>query len=281
MKSDAGAKPADLQREFSFTAEDFTRARKLIYQYAGIALSDAKNELVYSRLTRRLRKRRLTRFSDYIDQLADDIEEQREFVNALTTNLTAFFREPHHFELLAHFMRNRHTPIRIWCGAASTGEEAYSIAMTAVDTFNQWLPPVKILASDLDTEVIEKAKMGIYPNDRMKQLTEDQLKRFFLRGLGSNQHRIRVKPVLQPLITFKTLNLLSPHWPLKGQFDAIFLRNVFIYFDKETQCKVLMKVRQLIAPDGLLFIGHSESLAHATDLFRLSERTVYHPVETQ
>jgi len=281
MNSETGARQGNRSREFEFTTEDFTRARKLIYQYAGIALTETKDELVYSRLTRRLRKRQLTRFSDYLDQLTDDIDEQREFVNALTTNLTAFFREPHHFEVLARFMQNRHTPIRIWCGAASTGEEPYSIAMTAVDTFKQWLPPVKIIASDLDTEVIERAKVGIYPNDRMKQLTEDQLKRFFLRGIGPNQHRIRVRPVLQPLISFRTLNLLSPHWPLKGPFDAIFLRNVFIYFDKETQYKVLVKVRQLIAPDGLLFIGHSESLAHASELFRLSERTVYHPVGTK
>lgn len=265
-------------REFPFTDQDFERIRKLIYARAGISLSPIKRDMVYSRLARRLRVTGHRTFADYIGYLERGHPEELEaFTNSLTTNLTSFFREEHHFPLLQAFLRPRmgHKHIAIWCSASSTGEEPYSIAISVAELFGAIPSNVKILASDLDTNVLEKARQGIYPAERIAKLPEALTRKYFLRGQGSQEHQVRVKPELQSMITYRQINLLDANWPMRGPFDAIFCRNVMIYFDKPTQHRILEKFVPLMMPDGLLFAGHSESFHHAADLFKLRGRTVY------
>jgi len=266
-------------REFDFTARDFERIAAMIYEHAGISLSASKQEMVYSRLARRLRARGLQRFDEYLALLAsgDDEAEWEAFTNSLTTNLTAFFREPHHFPILAEQMLAQAGSHRIelWCSASSTGEEPYSMAMTAVEAFGSYAPPVHITATDLDTQVLAKARSGIYPLDRLERMPQERLRQFFLKGTGAQAGYARVRPELQQLITFSPLNLLDRSWAVRGPFDAIFCRNVMIYFDKKTQRAILERFVPLLREDGLLFAGHSESFQHAADLFRPRGKTVY------
>jgi chemotaxis protein methyltransferase CheR len=265
-------------REFKFTMQDFRRVQKMIYEHAGISLSETKQELVYSRLSRRLRATGIASFGEYLDGLeGGNVAEWELFTNALTTNLTSFFREEHHFPLLAEHMRRKKggEPFTIWCCAASTGEEPYSLAMTAVDTFNGFTPPVSILATDLDTKVLAKGSEGIYAENRIEKLAPDLVKRFFLRGTGAQEGHVKVRQELRNLITFRQLNLLDSNWPMRTQFDVIFCRNVMIYFDKPTQLEILKKFVPLLRADGLLFSGHSESFYHAEDYFKLRGKTVY------
>jgi len=266
-------------REFVFTAKDFERVRQLIYDHAGISLNPSKQDMVYSRLARRLRATGIRSFKDYLDTLArsSNDAEWESFVNALTTNLTSFFREPHHFPLLAEHVlkqKGKHA-ISLWCSASSTGEEPYSMAMTMVDAFGSFTPPVTIVATDLDTNVLAKAEAGVYPVERIEKLPDDLVKRFFLRGTGAQAGFVRVRPELRAMITFRQVNLLSNDWPIRGPLDAIFCRNVMIYFDKTTQLKILERFRPLLQPDGLLFAGHSESFHNAGHLFNLRGKTVY------
>lgn len=265
-------------REYVFTQADFERIRKLIYNHAGISLSKGKQNMVYSRLARRLRANGLTNFNEYLNFLErGNPEEWEAFTNALTTNLTAFFREQHHFPILEKHVekRNNQGKIQLWCSASSTGEEPYSMAMAMVQAFKTFSPPVHILATDLDTNVLAKAQLGIYSLDKLEKIPKEKLKQFFLKGKGHHAGSARVRPELRNMITFRQLNLLDESWPIRGPFDAIFCRNVMIYFDKQTQYKILKKFVPLLAPDGLLFAGHSESFQHAVDLFKLREKTVY------
>ena len=270
----------DNSREFEFTADDFNRIRRLIYQRAGISLADSKHEMVYGRLARRLRATGLKSFTQYLDELESGTrsDEWQAFTNALTTNLTSFFREAHHFPLLADFARNRREHIQIWCSASSTGEEPYSIAMTLCEAFNTSTPPAHIVATDIDTNVLATAEKGVYPLERLSKLPADQARRFFQKGTADNKGLARVRPELRQLITFRQLNLLAESWPISGPFDAIFCRNVMIYFDKPTQRKILERFVPLIKPDGLLFAGHSENFLYVSDAFRLRGETVYEPV---
>ncbi len=269
-------------REFHFTDRDFELVCKLIYSHAGIALNASKKDMVYSRLARRLRATGLKTFHDYLRLLeCKDHAELQAFTNALTTNLTSFFRESHHFPILAEHVRKHkgHQPINLWCSAASTGEEPYSMAMTMVDLFNSFTPPVHIVATDLDTNVLEKAQAGLYPLERLEKLPADTVKRFFLLGGGVQEGYAQVRPELRNMITFRQINLLHDNWPLRPPFDAIFCRNVMIYFDKPTQLRILQKFVPLLKPDGLLFAGHSESFHHAAAHFKLVGNTVYRVVE--
>ena len=266
------------EREFDFSQRDFDRVRKLIHARAGIHLNPSKQNMVYSRLSRRLRALRKRSFGEYLDWLEGaDTPEWQEFVNALTTNLTAFFREEHHFPVLADFLRQRRTQseIGIWCCAASTGEEPYSIAMTALDALPGAASRIKILASDIDTNVLDVARTGVYDAERIAKLDENIKRRHFLRGRGAHEQKVRVKPELQALLTFRRVNLLDGKWDVRGGFDAIFCRNVMIYFDKTTQYRMLEKFVPLLKPGGLLFVGHSENLYHARDLFLARGKTVY------
>jgi chemotaxis protein methyltransferase CheR len=265
------------QKEFLFKPSDFEKIRSMLYQHSGIKLNDSKADMVYSRLARRLRATGLKSFDDYLIRLDQDQGDEKEaFINSLTTNLTAFFREPHHFSLLReHLLSLRKNKLRLWCSASSTGEEPYTMAMTVVDAFGSYKPPVEIIATDIDTDVLGKAKAGIYSLDRIEKLPQETLKRFFLKGAGKNANYVKVRKELRDLISFRQLNLLDAQWPIDGQFDVIFCRNVMIYFDKETQYKILKRFAPMLETHGLLFAGHSESLHHAADLFKLRGQTVY------
>ncbi len=262
---------------FDFTPRDFTRVRALIYQQAGISLSECKQEMVYSRLARRLRAKGISSFGEYLDRLESDVDsgEWEAFTNALTTNLTSFFREAHHFPILSEHALSVTGSLSIWCSASSTGEEPYSIAMTVCEAFGTLTPPVSIIATDIDTNVLETAANGVYPIDRLDKMAPDRIKRFFLRGKGQREGLVRVRPELRKLITFKPLNLLASNWPLNGAFDVIFCRNVMIYFDKPTQRTILSRFAPLLKPEGLLFAGHSENFTHVSDAFKLRGKTVY------
>jgi chemotaxis protein methyltransferase CheR len=264
-------------KEFEFTARDFDRVRALIHKQAGIALADSKQEMVYSRLARRLRAIGLRSFHTYLDALEDrpDDDEWEAFTNALTTNLTSFFREEHHFPLLAAHVRNTKEPMTIWCSASSTGEEPYSIAMTLCEAFGTLTPPAQVIATDIDTNVLATAANGVYPIDRIERVSQERVKRFFLKGKGAQEGLVRVRPELRQMVTFKQLNLLADGWPLSGPFDAIFCRNVMIYFDKPTQGKILSRFVPLMKPNALLFAGHSENFMYVSDAFKLRGKTVY------
>ena len=265
-------------KEFDFTRSDFERVRALIYKRAGISLADSKQEMVYSRIARRLRATGLVSFATYLDELEAGRlgDEWESFTNALTTNLTSFFREAHHFPLLAeHLKRLPPGPITIWCSASSTGEEPYSIAMTACEAFNTLTPPVQIVATDIDTNVLAVAAKGVYGIERLDKMPADRAKRFFLRGKGEQEGLVRVRPELRQLVTFKPLNLLADGWPLTGQFDVIFCRNVMIYFDKATQRKILARFVPLMKPHALLFAGHSENFLYVSEALKLRGKTVY------
>lgn len=265
-------------REFSFSSTDFERVRKLIYQHAGISLSPVKQDMVYSRLARRLRATGMKSFAEYLDMLERGNDEEWErFVNSLTTNLTSFFREPHHFPIFAQHLKKivGRRPIRVWCSAASTGEEPYSIAMTAIEALGSQASQVSIMASDLDTNVLATAERGVYPIERVEKLPPERLRRFFLKGTGSQAGMVAVRPELKRMIEFHRINLLEPNWPVRGPLDVIFCRNVMIYFDKPTQYKILSRFAPMLQDDGLMFAGHSESFLHAADIFRSLGKTVY------
>ncbi len=268
----------DSVKEFDFTKGDFERVRALIYQRAGISLADSKQEMVYSRLARRLRATGIVSFGQYLNDLEAGRlgEEWESFTNALTTNLTSFYREAHHFPLLAeHVKKLREQPITIWCSAASTGEEPYSIAMTVCEAFNTLTPPVQIIATDIDTNVLAVASQGVYGMDRIEKLEPERARRFLLRGKGDQEGMVRVRPELRNLITFRQLNLLADSWALTGQFDVIFCRNVMIYFDKDTQRKILSRFVPLMKDNALLFAGHSENFLYVSDKLKLRGKTVY------
>lgn len=267
----------ETSKEFDFTHRDFDRVRDLIYKKAGISLADSKQEMVYSRLARRLRATGLNTFVSYLDNLEREpgSAEWEAFTNALTTNLTSFFREEHHFPILAEHIKKKKDPISIWCSASSTGEEPYSIAMTLCEVFGTLKPPAHVIATDIDTNVLATGSKGVYNLDRLDKMAPERARKFFLRGKGAQEGLVRVRQELRDLITFKQLNLLSSDWPINGSFDAIFCRNVMIYFDKPTQGQILKKFVPLIKPDGLLFAGHSENFLYVTDAFKLRGKTVY------
>jgi chemotaxis protein methyltransferase CheR len=265
-------------QEFAFSAQDFERVRRLIYDHAGINLHANKQAMVYSRLSRRLRETGHTSFGDYLGWLqsnsTDARDEWQQFINGLTTNLTSFFREAHHFESLAQDLRERELHnARIWCSASSTGEEAYSIAMVVEETFGS-AARAEIVASDIDTTVLATAQRAVYDADS-RGLSPARLQRHFLRGKGANEGRIRVRPALAQRATFRTLNLIEPSWNLGEPFDIVFCRNVMIYFDAATQRRVLERMHAALRPQGLLYVGHSENFTSARDLFRLRGKTIY------
>ncbi|MQQ99477.1 CheR family methyltransferase [Glaciimonas soli] len=265
------------RREFILTDSDFLRVRRMIYQRAGIALSEQKREMVYSRLSRRLRELDMTEFTSYLTNLDDNknSREWEEFTNALTTNLTSFYRESHHFPLLAAHASQCTQPMTVWCSAASTGEEPYSIAMTLIEALGGRASQAKVIATDIDTQVLKKAVTGIYTVDQVSKISPERLKRFFLKGTGAQAGLVKVRPEVMAMVSFFPLNLLEHQWPLKDPFDAIFCRNVMIYFDKPTQAKILQRFTNLMKPQGLLFAGHSENFSDISAAFRLRGQTVY------
>ena len=270
--------PSTTGRDFEFSDRDFRRVCELIHQRAGIALAPAKRDMVYGRLSRRLRALGLRSFQEYLDRLEKDGgDEWQAFTNALTTNLTSFFREPHHFDKLREelLQRAHRAPLQIWSCAASTGEEPYSLAITACEAFGTLTPPVRILATDVDTQVLSVGAQGVYSVERIANLDPALKRRYFQRGTGPNEGKCRVIPALRQLIVFRQLNLLSPRYDVGGPYDALFCRNVMIYFDKPTQRAILSRLVEHMGDDGLLYTGHSENYLHAADLIQPCGRTLY------
>jgi chemotaxis protein methyltransferase CheR len=263
----------------ALTDRDFTLVRHLIAEYAGIKLSEQKRNMVYNRLLRRLRAHRVDSFASYLELVqADSAFERQAFVNALTTNLTAFFREPHHFELLAARAAGRRgkglAPMRIWSSACSTGEEAWSIAMVLREAGCAG----DIRASDIDSEVLHTASTGVYRDERVVDLAPDRLKKHFLRGAGSNDGLVSIRQELRPMVRFSQHNLQSPAWPAQEPFDAIFCRNVVIYFDRDDQKRLADRFADLLVPGGVLMVGHAESFPAGHPAFRSCGRTAYERV---
>jgi chemotaxis protein methyltransferase CheR len=256
---------------FRITDTEFRQLRALIYTHTGIALTDHKRALVCARLAKRLRYHRFRTFTEYYQLLTErDPEgvELVEMINCITTNKTDFFRESHHFDFLKsrvipeqrELTRGAARKLRIWSAGTSTGEEAYSVAMTLRDT----LPPeemwdAKVLATDIDTRVLEHGERGVYSAEQASTIPKAALQRYFYQGFGDNAGYVKVKPVIRDLITFRRLNLME-EWPMRGPFDVIFCRNVVIYFDRETQRRLVQRLIHLLRPGGYLFLGHSESL---------------------
>lgn len=273
----SGSDPLEQGREFVWTGTDFTRVQKLIYQRAGISLHDGKHAMVYSRLSRRLRETGHASFHEYLNSLENNDEsEWQEFVNALTTNLTAFFREQHHFDIFSTHLRNGNSGAgwRVWCNAASTGEEPYSIVMTALEALGS-ISAFRLVASDIDSRVLATAAKGVYRLENLKGLTPERMQKFFLRGKESNAGLVRVKPELSRAIEFISVNLIRDDWPFREPFDVVFCRNVMIYFDAATQRRVLEKIHRNLRPGGMLFVGHAENFSESRDLFTLRGKTVY------
>ena len=269
-------------REFEFGHADFLTLRALVKRLAGISLADSKEDMVYSRVSRRLRALGLHKFGDYCELLeSGDPSELAEFCNAMTTNLTAFFRESHHFDHLHRLLASRtegwqgSRRIRIWSAGCSSGEEAYSIAMTiceAIPDRVRW--DIKILATDIDSQMLAVARKGIYTLDRVKGLAPPRLARFFRERPVGDQRHFTVSPEIAALVTFKQLNLMHD-WPMRGPFDAIVCRNVVIYFDKETQKHLFARMAQLQRRDDLLLLGHSETLFKVSTDYALVGKTIY------
>jgi chemotaxis protein methyltransferase CheR len=267
--------------EYAISTEEYQRFRRLIYDKSGIALGDQKQTLVASRLSKRLRELDLATFSDYYAHLMNDPnrEEFTRMLDLISTNKTEFFREPKHFDVL----RERILPelagekrIRIWSSACSTGEEPYTIAMTLYDGVSdptQW--DCKILASDLSTRVLAKAAAGLYDAERVRDVPSEIVKRHFLRGRGTSEGLLKVKPHLSAMIQFRRMNLMDDQFPIKSPLNLVFCRNVMIYFDRPTQERLVNKFYRYLKPGGYLFIGHSESLQWVTHPFATVAPTIY------
>lgn len=281
---------------------EFHLFRELIHRHTGIWLRDGKQVMLASRLSRRLRAHQMASFADYyryVEQIQDDGRELRELINCVTTNKTSFFREPHHFaflsgQLIPEMMAAAHgsphaaakPAVRIWSAACSTGEEPYSIALALLEAQQRWRWPasasaIGIVASDLDTTVLEKAARGIYTEDEIEGIDSTLLKKYFLRGTDAMAGQVKVKKQIAALVEFERINLMDRTWPLSGSFDAIFFRNALIYFRQETQDLFLRKMMRYLRPGGYLFLGHSEHIPWLHDVLEPLRQTIYRLRSTQ
>ena len=276
-----------IEKEFNYSSEHFDKIRNIVTAHSGIVLTDAKQDMVYSRLIRRLRKTGLATFDEYCQLLEDPKHSEfTHFINAITTNLTSFFRENHHFEILANQVlpeiiekKSDSKRLRIWSAGCSTGMESYSIAMVVKELMENradW--DIKILATDLDTSVIETASQGIYDSDKITGISEQRFNKWFRQGSGEFTGKVKISKELKSLISFKPLNLLET-FPFSGPMDIIFCRNVVIYFDKDTQRLLFNKFANIHDNKGYLFIGHSETLYNVTNRYKLLKSTVYQKIE--
>ena len=270
------------QGELVLTDREFERIKARVYRVAGISLSEAKRTLVVSRLYKLVRALGLQTFDSYMDFLETRGTGQnaQDFVNALTTNLTRFYREDHHFDHLVYYVggliettHGVRPRLRIWSAGCSTGQEPYTIALALLDAFpelQRW--DFRVLATDIDTNVLAKAAAGVYPESELAGLSPERTRPFERPGDGT----IRIPAAVRERISFLPLNLIGP-WPMRGPFDAIFCRNVAIYFDKATQADLFGRFRGLLAPGGFLYIGHSENIGAGAADFRLVGKTIYQP----
>ena len=271
------------QGEIALSDREFGRVKARVYTQAGISLSDAKRTLVVSRLSKIVRALKLHSIDDYLDYLerSGSWSDAQDFVNALTTNLTRFYREDHHFDHLVGYVRNLmersrssangRPRLRIWSAGCSTGQEPYTIVLcllAALPDLKRW--DFKVLATDIDTNVLAKASVGVYPESELNGLSAERARLFERSGDGT----IRVPMAARALVSFKPLNLMGA-WPMKGPFDAIFCRNVAIYFDKPTQGTLFGRLGKMLAPEGFLYVGHSENLGSGSEGFKLVGKTIY------
>ncbi len=278
----------NIAKDFVLTDRDFKFLRELAHTHAGINIQPTKRELVYGRISKRLRALNLDSFKEYCALLKEgETDEFIHFINAITTNITSFFRESHHFDYLQqtiipelikkHGHENR-PRLRIWSAGCSTGKEPYSIAMTLKDSAinnNRW--DTKILATDLDSNVLDTAREGNYKFDRTKDTLPPRCKRWVNIENQKTGQSISMKPEIKKFITFNQLNLMD-EWPMSGQFDVIFCRNVIIYFNKETQMKLINRFADILTEDGYLIAGHSEGLFGLTDKLRLVGKTIHQKI---
>ena len=278
----------DQVKDAKLTEAQFRQFRDLIYRETGICLAENKRDFVQSRLSKRLRVAPVKTFSGYFKLVTNspDGPEMQEMINRITTNKTHFFREMHHFNRLKEVVFPRLVDeankglrprkLRIWCAASSSGEEPYSLAIAVHDFFSRqpgW--DIRILASDIDTKVLDQARSAKYHEDQMFETPPELLNRYLIKGTGDDSDRYVVVPEAASLVTFKQVNLLGDEWPIHTRFDAIFCRNVLIYFDQETQDTLMRRMAQYLMQDGSLFIGHSESLARLSDVYVRVGKTVY------
>lgn len=267
-------------REFEFSNEHFAKVKSDLYEYAGIVLADHKKDMAYNRLVRRLRSLEIVSFDDYFYYIDTNPREFSEFINALTTNLSAFFRERHHFDfiktvIVPKIQQTGQREIRIWSAGCSSGEEAYSIAIAlAQELADSKHINVEILATDIDSSVLKAAQLGVYDMDRVSELGTDVLHRYFLKGVGSRAGKVQVIDEIKKMVSFKHLNLIHK-WPIEGLFDVIFCRNVMIYFNRETQQELVLNFYDYLKMNGYLFVGHSEALSHHETDFTLIGKTIY------
>ncbi|ADG12171.1 protein-glutamate O-methyltransferase CheR [Caulobacter segnis] len=273
--------------EFAFTNQDFKRIAALLYDLAGISLPDSKATLVYSRLAKRLRALGLRSFADYCAFVASDKggDESQEMLRALTTNVTRFFREPHHFEDLrvnvlepiADQVRAGRR-LRLWSAASSSGQEPYSMAFTVLSVWpNAADLDIRILGTDIDTNVLATGRAAVYDESLLEGIPAATRSQFFERD-ASDRRAWRVCEAARSLVAFRELNLNGPSWPMKGPFDAIFCRNVVIYFDEPTQERVWSRFAPLVAPGGRLYVGHSERVGASVTAFESCGLTAYRKV---
>ncbi|WP_345798265.1 CheR family methyltransferase [Castellaniella sp. MT123] len=257
--------------------QDLARVVDILHKRAGIVLGDHKRDMAARTLGLRSHHSGLDSVRDYLNLLEQNpqAEEWDRFISAFTINHTAFFREQHHFQILADFVRTRRKPISVWCCASSTGEEPYTLAMTLHDACGQSDVGISVLATDIDVQALAQARKGVYTLDRIKPVPPEFLRRYFLRGTGRQAGMAMVKPVIRNLVTFDELNLVAPVWPVNQKFDAIFCRNTMIYFDKPTQTRILDRFVPLLKSGGLMFAGHSENFTYLTKSLRLRGQTVY------
>ncbi|EAQ64636.1 chemotaxis protein methyltransferase CheR [Marinomonas sp. MED121] len=267
----------DDKHEFLYTNEDFKRVRLFLNKLTGINLAESKDAMVYSRLVRRVRALNLNSIGEYLEFVDANANEEQNFINALTTNLTSFFREEHHFDVLKDYVLSNSEVKRIWCAASSTGEEPYSIAISLVEALGKFDTHIEIIASDIDSNVLETAKQGIYHESRIQSLSLDRKKRFFKKGVGSNRGFVRVAPELREMVSFRKINLLDSQWPVEMPVNIIFCRNVMIYFNREMQEALLTRMVRLLKKDGLYIAGHSENFSAFSHVVKPFGKTTYKP----
>jgi len=281
MNAHVSDKPLLADKEFLMTERDFDEIAALALKHTGIVLGRHKANMVYGRIARRLRQTGYRNFADYLAYLRDNFrDESTNFINLITTNLTSFYRESHHFDFLRdtvipELKKKSDKKVRIWSSGCSIGQEAYTIAFTLAEAHLASSFDVKILATDLDSDVVNTGEQGVYPADSLMPVPDETVERFFEKNRSGNQ--VRVKKSMRDLVHFKRLNLLEG-WPMKGKFDVIFCRNVVIYFNRETQKTLFNRYADYLPVGGYLIIGHSESLNGLTDRFKSVGNTIYQKI---
>ena len=265
--------------------KEFHFIKEIVYKESGIRLTEMKKALVQSRLLKRLRELKMGDYGDYCRYLEDNYaHEVVNLINCITTNKTDFFREPKHFEFmrevfLPEFAAAGRTRLRIWSAGCSTGAEPYSIAATLLDYYvGKRMPDVKILATDIDTQVLRKGEEGLYRLEEIESMDVPLLQKYFMRGTGAHKGTFRVKESVKKLVHFGRLNLLDDAYPMKGPFNLIFCRNVIIYFDVDSRKRLFDKFHAFLHDDGYLIMGHSETLTGLTNRFHFLGNTIYKKV---